>query len=141
VTLQRSLSLIPRTLKECSRAFKISLSCIHGRISGNACTLELDGSGLARGRGLVACAGGRAARRLPGIARREVPRGVPVQVGNRSAARWRDQRPVIFRMSSRPDHPLSGRADRLAACRHVSVSGSAGQAPSRPPERPVFGPP
>jgi hypothetical protein len=44
------------------------------------------------GRGLVACGDGRAARSLPGIARREAPRGVPVQVGNRSAVRWRDWR-------------------------------------------------
>jgi signal transduction histidine kinase len=38
------------------------------------------------GRGLVAWAGGRAAGSLPGIGRREAPRGVPVQVGNRPAA-------------------------------------------------------
>src|SRR3569833_1757008 len=50
----------------------------------------------------------RAGTCLPAMARHEALRGVPVQVGNRAAAPWPVSNSAIF---TRPDLPLSGRAD------------------------------
>ncbi|MDB4872734.1 MAG: hypothetical protein JWL97_3738, partial [Gemmatimonadales bacterium] len=81
----------------------------------------------------------------PGIGRREAPRGVPVQVGNRPAAPSdAPARPLPCRLrpsGGGPNVPLYAPADRLPCSSGTGTSvGVPGRAPCRRRVRPGFGP-